>query len=150
MPFYEKKDTMHDISHIERVLGLTQKMSENYSIDEELLELGAYFHGVIHLEEETVIDFLKSQHLSEERIDQIRQVAWDSQRDKTPQLIEGKILHDAHLLEGGKTFWIVKSLVLGTAHGESLSKIVEFMKTSTSDYHCVLPESQDKYIEKIN
>ena len=148
MPFYEKKDAMHDISHIERVLKLARKIAGNYLIDKELMELGAYLHGVIHLEEGKVIDFLKGEQLSEERINEIRQVAWDSQRDKTPQLIEGKILHDAHLLEGGKTFMVAKYLVLGTANGESLEEILEFMRNQSPSYRCSLPESQDKYMEQ--
>lgn len=57
-------------------------------------------HGVIHLDETRVIDFFRKENIKEEEIKRIVQVAWDSQKDKVSELIEGTILHDAHLLEG--------------------------------------------------
>jgi uncharacterized protein len=110
-PYYNKKDLMHNFSHITRVLKLAEKIAKNYQVDNELLIIGAYFHGVIHLDEKKVVNFLQSNKIDEQKIKKILQISWDSQKDSTSDLIEGKILHDAHLLEGGKTYLIVKSLV---------------------------------------
>ncbi|WP_346870910.1 hypothetical protein [Clostridium sp. UBA5119] len=35
----------------------------------------------------------------------------ESQRDEEVITLEGKILHDAHMIEDGKTYLIVKSLI---------------------------------------
>lgn len=51
-------------------------------------------------------NLLKTQNLPEEKINKIVKVAWEFQKDIKPETIEGKILHDAHLIEGGKTFLI--------------------------------------------
>ena len=148
-PYYDGKDLMHNFSHIVRVLNLAKKIAKNYQVDDELLIIGAYFHGVIHLDEEKVINFLQSNEVDEQRIKKIVQIAWDSQKDSTSDLIEGKILHDAHLLEGGRTYLIVKSLVTGTARGQSLSDTVKYIEDNVlGKFKCLLPESQNEYCEK--
>ena len=148
-PYYDSKDLMHNFSHIVRVLKLAMKIAKNYQVDDELLIIGAYLHGVIHLDEEKIVIFLKSNQVDEQRIKKIVQIAWDSQKDSTSNLIEGKILHDAHLLEGGKTYLIVKSLVTGTARGQSLSETIKYMEDNVlGKFKCFLPESQNEYCEK--
>lgn len=149
LPYYEGKDMMHNFSHIERVLKLAKKIAKNYQVDDELLIIGGYFHGVIHIDESKVIDFLQSKGGEETRVREIVQVARDSQRKSTSDLIEGKILHDAHLLEGGKTYIIVQSLVTGTAKGQSLSETIKYMEDNVlGKFKCLLPENQDVYYEK--
>jgi uncharacterized protein len=148
-PYYDGKDLMHNFSHITRVLKLAEKIAKNYQVDTELLIISAYFHGVIHLDEEKVVNFLQSNKVDEKRIKKIVEIAWDSQKDSTSDLIEGKILHDAHLLEGGKTYLIVKSLVTGTARGQSLSETIKYMEDNVlGKFKCLLPESQNEYCEK--
>ena len=147
--YYEGKDLMHNFSHIVRVLKLAEKIAKNCQVDTELLIIGAYFHGVIHLDEEKVVNFLQSNKVDEKRIKKIVQIAWDSQKNSTSDLIEGKLLHDAHLLEGGKTYLIVKSFVTGTARGQSLSETIKYMEDNVlGKFKCLLPESQNEYCEK--
>jgi len=109
-PYYETKDIMHNFSHVLRILQEAKKLCKNYDVDKELLTYGAYLHGLIPKHKETVKQFLRKEGLSKQRIKQIIQVAWESHKEAKPKTIEGKILHDAHLIEGGKTFMIVKSL----------------------------------------
>lgn len=49
-PFYQNKDIMHDLSHVERVLitldGLIKYIDGNY--DYEVIKYAAYFHGFIY------------------------------------------------------------------------------------------------------
>ena len=44
-PFYEKKDIMHNLSHIRRILKIARSLSKKYKVDSEALICGAYFHG---------------------------------------------------------------------------------------------------------
>lgn len=148
VPFYEKKDIGHNFAHIERVIKQARIIASNYSADDELLVLGAYFHGVIHIDEGKVIEFLHNEKVPEERIAKIVQAAWDSQRDHIPVLLEGKILHDAHHLEGGKTFFVVKCLLIGASKGESLQEILEHIQIPAEVPKSALPESQAAYNEK--
>jgi uncharacterized protein len=147
-PLYNKKDIGHNFAHIERVIRQASRIAANYSVDDELLMLGAYFHGVIHIDEGKVRDFLRREKVAEDRISRIVQVAWESQGDRTPVLLEGKILHDAHFLEGGKTFFIVKTIMIGASKGESLQQITEHIKIPAEVPQSALPELQAEYDEK--
>lgn len=148
-PYYEDKDIMHDFSHIERILRLALEIGQDYDYNEELLHLGAYFHGMIYLAETEVVQFLTAEGMNADRIKQVVQIAWGSQKEETTASIEGKILHDAHLLEGGKTFFIVKSLVTGTARGQTLEQTLDYIdKHVIGQFHCLLPASQAIFEEK--
>jgi uncharacterized protein len=152
-PFYVHKDLMHDLGHIERVLQMALSLSEPYEhqVNKELIIYGAYFHGVIRSTEihEQIIQYLKSQELNQNEIESIIQVALESQKEEIPQTLEGKILHDAHLFEGGKTFLIVKSLITGSLRGQSLEETVQYIERSILDqFTCALPENHQIYKEK--
>ena len=114
---YAAKDEMHNLAHIRRVHALAQEIGGHHPHDAEPLMLGAYLHGIIYDEgrEDDIRRFLQNAHLMPKRIEQAIQIAWESQKEGVPDTIEGRLLHNAHLLEGGKTFIIVKSLVTGTA-----------------------------------
>ena len=148
MPFYDKKDIGHNFSHIERVLKQARKIAAKYQADDELIVLGAYFHGVIYTHEGKVTEFLRGERVTQDRIATIIQIAWDSQRDHTPLLLEGKILHDAHHLEGGKTFFVVKTIMIGASKGESLQEMAEHMTVPPEVPKSALPELQAEYDEK--
>ena len=148
-PFYEKKDMMHDLSHIRRILKIAETLSKKYNADREVLICGAYFHGIIYNEEKEIKKFLKTQKLSDEKINKIVKVAWESQKGAKPETIEGMILHDAHLIEGGKTFLIVKSLITGTIRGQTLKETIDYIeKNLIGKFKCYLPEAQKIYKEK--
>jgi uncharacterized protein len=127
---------------------MARKIASNYSIDDELLVLGAYFHGMINSNEGKVREFLRNEKVPEKRIVVIMQAARDSQRGSTPILLEGKILHDAHFLEGGKTFFVIKAIMIGVSKGESLQEILEHIEISAGAPKSALPESQAAYDEK--
>ncbi len=148
-PYYESKDIMHNFSHVLRILREAEKLAKNYDIGKELLTYGAYLHGVVPKHEEAARQFLKKQGLSEQRINQIIQVAWESHKEVEPQPIEGKILHDAHLIEGGKTFMIVKSLITGALRGQTLQETIKYIENNLlGKFHCYLPEAKKLYKEK--
>lgn len=146
---YAKKDIMHNLSHIHRIIRLAVEIGNSYEHNHQLLVIAAYFHGNIYSRELEIREFLKTKNLPQLDIERVIQIAWESQKDSQPETIEGKILHDAHLLEGGKTFIITKSLVTGTARGQSLLETISYLEENIIDkFKCCLPESQKLYDEK--
>lgn len=148
-PDYVDRDIMHNLAHIDRLRKLAKEIARSYEHDPDLLELGAYFHGNISFKEANIRQFLKDKQLQQHEIDKVVQVTWESQKESHAETIEGKILHDAHLLEGGKTFMITKSLVTGTARGQSLEETLQYLEEKIlGKFECYLPESQKLYAEK--
>ncbi|MDR6550941.1 hypothetical protein [Paenibacillus qinlingensis] len=91
---------------------------------------------------------MKNQDLCEERIEKIIKVSWESQKDEVPETLEGKLLHDAHMIEGGKTYLIVKTLCTGTARGQSLEQTLDFIESHVlGKGECYLPEAQAVYFD---
>ena len=107
---YAEKDIMHGLDHIKRILKAARKLAEHHNYDSQMLTLGAYFHGVIYKKETEIREFLKKKGFSESETEKVVKIAWESQKDFEPETAEGLILHDAHLIEGGKTFLITKSI----------------------------------------
>lgn len=151
-PYYDKKDIMHNLFHVERVYKIAKTLSKKYKVDGDLLAFGAYFHGVIRLYPNEIERFLKSQQIPSEKIKKIMQAAEETQKNVKRETLEGKILHDAHLLEGGKTFLITKSLVTGTVRGQTLEQTIKFINekiiSSIGKVKCYLPDAQKQYKEK--
>ena len=59
-----------------------------------------------------------------------------------PETLEGKLLHDAHVLEGGKTYTVVKTLITGSVRGQTLEQTLEFMRNNVINKNkCYLPET---------
>jgi uncharacterized protein len=149
-PFYTSKDIMHDLSHIERMILSAQKLLRHYPeiVDHDVIIYGCYFHGFIYLREDLIREYLSGQGLEQEKIEQIVKVSWESQKDEVPETLEGKLLHDAHMIEGGKTYLIVKSLCTGTARGQSLEQTLDyFEKYVLGKGECYLPEAKPVYNE---
>lgn len=92
---------------------------------------------------------LKAKGLSQDKIDKVVQIAWESQKESKPETVEGTILHDAHLIEGGKTFLITKSLVTGGARGQTLNETISYIEQNIlGEFKCYLPEAQKIYEDK--
>lgn len=143
-PYYEDKDIMHNMWHIELVQRMVNRILSlcNYDIDEEALKLAIYFHGFIYSDEEKIRQWLIEQNYNEEKISKTIKISWESQRSEIPETIEGKILHDAHVLEGGKTYLVVKTLITGSVRGQSLIETLDFMEKNVLNQNkCYLPET---------
>jgi uncharacterized protein len=129
-------------------LILPKKLLKYYPeiTDLDLITYGCYFHGFIYYREDLIRSYLQNQGLGEERIEKIVKVSWESQKDEAPESMEGKLLHDAHMIEGGKTYLIVKSLCTGTARGQTLEQTLDyFEKHVLGKGECYLPEAQAVY-----
>lgn len=143
-PYYSDKDIMHNMWHIELVEKMVRRILDagNYQVNEEYLQLATYFHGFVYKDEEVIKQWLKARNYPDEAIRKIIQVAWESQREEIPETIEGKILHDAHVLEGGKTYLVVKTLITGSVRGQSLEDTLRYMEENVLDKNeCYLRET---------
>lgn len=143
-PYYADKDIMHNLWHIELAEKWVQKVIDlgNYKPDRELLTYALYFHGFIYSDEPAIRQWLAGQNLAPDRIEKIVQIAWESQRPEIPETLEGKILHDAHVLEGGKTYLVTKTLITGSVRGQNLKDTLNYLQTQVIDRsHCYLPET---------
>ncbi|WP_291583891.1 hypothetical protein [Clostridium sp. UBA6640] len=144
-PYYKNKDIMHDLSHIERVLKYVEKLLKEgkYEADIDILIYSAYFHGFIYNSEERIIQWLQEQGLSREKISKIIKVSWESQKDNIAETLEGKILHDAHMIEGGKTYLVVKSLITGSVRGQTLEETIRYIEENVLNKGtCYLQEAK--------
>ena len=143
-PYYENKDIMHNMWHIELVERQMNKIIDagHYSVNYEYLYLALAFHGFIYSDEQRIREWLFEKGYTIESINQIVKISWESQRPEIPKTIEGKILHDAHVLEGGKTYTVVKTLITGSVRGQSLLKTLEYMRNNVLGKNkCYLPET---------
>lgn len=143
-PYYADKDIMHNMWHIELVQKMVDKIlsASDYTVDEECLKLATYFHGFIYMDEEKIKQWMIGQNYNNEMISKTIQIAWESQRSEIPETTEGKILHDAHVLEGGRTYQVVKTLITGSVRGQSLIDTLDFMKENVLNQNkCYLPET---------
>lgn len=144
-PYYKNKDIMHNLSHIDRVLLYVDKLIKagNYAADLDIIKYAAYFHGFIYKDEEAIINWLQSNEVSKEMAEKIITVAWESLKHKAAHSLEGKILHDAHMIEGGKTFLMVKSLITGSVRGQTLEETINYIEHFILNKgQCYLPEAQ--------
>ena len=87
-------------------------------------------------------EWLKKQEYGDDSVARILQIAWESQRREVPETLEGKILHDAHVLEGGRTYLVVKTLITGSVRGQSLEETLAYMENNVLGKNmCYLPET---------
>ncbi len=143
-PYYADKDIMHNMWHIELVKKMVDKIISigEYEVNREVLLFAIYFHGFIYRDEVRIRLWMRERGYSEDFTTRVVQVAWESQRNEIPDTLEGKILHDAHVLEGGKTYLIVKTLITGSVRGQSLSETLRYMKDYVLNINrCYLPET---------
>ena len=150
---YAAKDTMHDLTHIRRVYRAAESLAglSELAYDTDVLLIGAYLHGVVYIpeREREARSFLRTNGVSQPVIDRAVTAALESQTDARPQSAEGMLLHDGHLLEGGRSFLLVKTLVTGGARGSALADIVAFWERQVAGrFQCVLPAAQARYDEQ--
>lgn len=143
-PFYAEKDIMHNMWHIELVIKYVNKIVDwgRYKVDYDKLIIAAYLHGFIYSHEELIKAWLAKQGFQDDDIQSIVKIAWESQRPETPETLEGKILHDAHIIEGGETYLLTKCLITGSVRNQTLLETIEFIEKYVIDKNkCYLPET---------
>lgn len=152
-PFYKERDIMHNFSHIERICRKAMHIKQVMELDgdEEILLLGCYFHGIIRRYNGEVRYFLQNNSIDKVRIEKIIQCALESHVQAVPVSLEGKIAHDAHLLEGGKYFMVTKTLITGTLKGQTLKETVNFLeKNVINEGVCCFEKNQEELLVAKN
>lgn len=150
IPLYKSKDIMHDLSHIKRVIVTLNSLLEKVQVevDYEATVLGTYFHGVVLTEEDKIVQWLKSNGYSEEKTRHILQIAHESQKSSRAESLEGKLVHDAHMIECGKAFLITKCLITGSLRGQTLEETIEYVERNIiGKGSCYTKEAQRIYNE---
>ena len=151
---YQKNERglIHGVEHTERLVKDATKLARPYigEFDAEVLELAGMIHGVIHYGEEGIRKWLEEQGLDIDRVDRVISVAWESQAKSIPVSLEGKILHDAHYIEGGKEFHVLKPIIVGSEMGQSLDKTIEFIKSSIMESPTYYLRESQQLFEEIH
>jgi len=150
---YAAKDTMHDLTHVRRVHRAAVRLAAvaGQVCDRQVLLVGAYLHGIVYLpdRERLARRLLQDAGMPEALIERAVQAAQESQTDAEPRTPEGIVLHDGHLLEGGRAFLLAKTLVTGAARGSTLSEIIAYWDQHVRGrYRCALPVAQARYEEQ--
>ncbi len=123
----EGAEAGHDWFHIERVWKLSLKIAENEKADSEVLQLGALLHDIadpkFHDGDETLAlkisrDFLESQNVSEEIIDQvlfiIQNISFKNRGEAPEHLsIELQIVQDADRLDAIGAIGVARTFNFG-------------------------------------
>jgi len=148
-PYYVKKDAMHDLSHIQMLVIEAQSICAKYHVDKEVLTYAAYFHGINESRHASSLTrFLVSQGLTKGMAKKIMQVASESHKGSVPRTIEGKILHDAHLVVGGKEFMVTRFLITGAVRGFTIEHTINYFEEEWDrKFKCYLPETRRRYSE---
>lgn len=144
LPLYANKDAMHDINHVYRIIHAIEYLEKDFmgQFDKESVIVAAYLHGIIHDHEKCIIDWLQKQKIPRSRIRDIIKMAKKSQKHAIPRTLAEKLLHDAHMIEGGRTFLMIKSLITGVLRGQSLQKTVSYFKKNVlNSGRCYLPKA---------
>jgi len=148
-PHYAKKDAMHDLSHIRRLQYEAQSIGRQYHVDKDVLTYAAYFHGINEKRHSNeLMGFLASQGLSNRKAKRIILVASESHKESNPTTVEGKILHDAHLVVGGRTLMVTNFLVTGALRGFPIEHTIKYFEEEVDGrFRCYLPETRKRYFE---
>ena len=143
-PYYEGKDIMHNLWHIELVYKSALRIihAGNYKVDMDCLTAAAYFHGFVKSYEADIRDWLICEGFCEKSAEKTIIIAQESHAGAVLNSLEGKILHDAHLIEGGRVYMITKCLITGSLRGQTLPETIDYVENNIIDRRrCYLPET---------
>ena len=143
-PYYKNKDTMHNMWHIELVIRYVDMIIDQgrYHLRYDKLIIAAYFHGLINSFQPQIREWLAVNCIKASDIDHIVTIALESQRSSKPKTVEGMVLHDAHIIEGGRLYSLTKCLVTGAARGQTLVETIHYIEENLIDKNqCFLPET---------
>jgi uncharacterized protein len=140
---------MHGLSHVRRFLAVAQSLARKHKANKEILAYAAYFHGIDEVKhEEDLMKFLASQGLPKARAGKILRVASESHAESEPKTIEGKVLHDAHLVAGGRALMVAKLLVTGDLRGFPIEHTINYFEGEVDGrFRCYFPETRKTYAE---
>lgn len=144
------KDFAHDFPHAERIFKLAKEIATRVEVrtDNTMLVYGAFFHGFDKKHKQKIIKFLSLNKLSKQDVSKVLQTTSEVHNNTNPLSTEGKILHDAHLLEGGLYSIVLKSLVTGFDRKWSLIKTVRYIENKIGSFECNYAYTRNLYHER--
>ena len=147
-PYYTEKDILHGIEHIERMLYSAKEIikAEKLDLDFTTVIYAAYFHGLASQNMVEIESFLSEYQLPP----RICQIAVESLGKSQAETLEGKILSDAHTLEGGKYLRYLKPLFTGTYMHQTLDETFHFIENNVLDKGSVYFEYSKQILAQYN
>jgi|SRR3989339_1451361 len=128
-PFYAKRDTMHDFSHIIRIKKKVAILKRQYAkIDEDFLNFLIYLHGSRTWAKENKKKIIGFGYPS----------SWISKINK-PTSPEGKLVWDANLLENVGKFGIKKNLECERYYKQTREETLKIVKRYMKEYKFYTP-----------
>lgn len=146
-PFYDKKDILHNNAHTKRLVKMVNRIIEKEgcrnTVRYDNVICAAYLHVMVKTESETALEWLMSHGVSEPQARDIIDIARRGQRDGRPDSLESKILHDAFILEGGKSYAMTRYLIYGYKNNLGIEKTLSYIEnTILPSLRCYLPWTQ--------
>ena len=146
-PYYDKKDILHNNVHTKRLVKMVNKIIEQGGYKSQVrydnVICAAYLHVMVKNEEERALNWLISEGVSEPQARDIVEIAKRGQREGRPDSLESKILHDAYILEGGKSYAMTRYLIYGYKNNLGIEKTLSYIENSiVPSLRCYLPWTQ--------
>ncbi len=146
-PFYDKKDILHNNSHTRRLVKMVNKIIDKGGYKNEVkydnVICAAYLHVMVKNEADRAFEWLVSHGISEPQARDIIDIAKRGQRDGIPNSLESKILHDAYILEGGKSYAFARYIIYGYKNNLGIKKTLNYIEDSIlPSLRCYLPLTQ--------
>lgn len=151
-PLYSGQDIAHDIGHIKRIHKKALSFAKGYKVDPKALSLGAVLHGVVREQRRDAEAVLRASGVDKNLIQKAVRIAIESQATAIPKSSEGKILHDAHLCEGGDFFIVAKCMATALSNGYPLSETYEWINKNiitNKQRKCHLLKGKREYMRKM-
>lgn len=151
-PYYEKNDILHNYRHTKRLVKMVNTIIENGGYKNEVrydnVICAAYLHAMVKHEEERALSWLMEHGVSEPQAEDIIDIAKRGQREGRPNSLESRILHDAYILEGGKSYAMTRYLIYGYKNNLGIDKTLTYIENSiVPSLRCHLPYTQEKLEE---
>lgn len=151
-PYYDKKDILHNNAHTKRLVRMVNKIIDKCGCKDDVkydnVICAAYLHVMVKNEEGRALDWLMSHGVSEPQARDIIDIAKRGQRDGRPNSLESKILHDAYILEGGKSYAMTRYLIYGYKNNLGIEKTLLYIENSIiPSLRCYLPWTQEQLEE---
>ena len=106
-PFLKDFSPLHDLSHIKRLRYISGILCDEMQIwkeDKEKISLSWYFHNLNDEQSYRLFKFLQSFGYEEYQAKEIQLLEKYHSKNMMPSSMSQKIVHDAHLVEGGPYF----------------------------------------------
>lgn len=140
---------MHDYRHIRRLRLQAGKLCRALGIPIKDIAMAIYYHNLTDKQKQELDHFLMAYGYEKNQLEKLRRLETKMERTQVPTTQEEKVIHDCHILEGGKYFFMIRTLIADSHDGkniqQTLQKLEEEIIPSTK---CYLPLTREKLKEQ--